>query len=97
MAQFLFGRQAICHKKIASGKGRIFRSGQPASYMAWQPGTDNLALALNDGPIQLISADDGTNLALTPSYPTVRDLRWSPDGTYLLFISGEDLVVRKVN
>ena len=39
----------------------------------------------------------GTNLALAPSYPAVRDSRWSPDGTYLLFISGEDLVVRTVN
>ena len=65
--------------------------------MAWRPGTDELALALNDGTIQLISADDGTNVALTSSYPTVRDLRWSPVGTYLLFISGEDMVVRTVN
>jgi hypothetical protein len=55
--------------------------------MAWRPNSNQLALAVADGTITLITADDGSSQILTPALPEVRDLRWSPAGTHLTFVS----------
>jgi hypothetical protein len=64
-----------------------FAAVQPSPHMAWRPNSNQLALAVADGTITLITADDGSSQILTPALPEVRDLRWSPAGTHLTFVS----------
>ena len=67
---------------------------QPSTQISWHPQDDGLVILAEDGSLWLITDLAGDTIEpLTPSLPDVRDLRWSPDGEHLAFVSGPDVYI----
>ncbi len=67
---------------------------QPCARIVWHPQDNGLVILAEDGSLWLVPdrARDAVE-PLTPALPSVRDLRWSPDGEHMAFVSGPDVYV----
>jgi dipeptidyl aminopeptidase/acylaminoacyl peptidase len=62
--------------------------------LAWNPNGERIAFTAEDGSIWQVDYPTLENLEqLTPSSPGVHDMRWSPDGSSIAFISGSDIYI----
>ena len=62
----------------------------------WNPSDNQLVLVAQDGSLWLIDAfSDSEPERISPPMEQVRDLRWSPDGKLISYISGSTLFVVK--
>jgi hypothetical protein len=72
----------------------------PATKIIWSPSGDRIALVTTDGSLWQLDYPNLQNLEqLTSPMPEVKDIFWSPDGTYISFVSDKDiyLVEAEVN
>ncbi len=64
----------------------------------WNPKGDRMVLATADGSLWQLDYPNLQNLEqLTPLMPKVKDIFWSPDGTYISFVSDKDIYVVDTN
>ena len=71
---------------------------QPSVDVFWHPQGDGLAVLAQDGGLWWISdLTTDTTEPLTPPLPGVHDVRWSPDGSHLAFVSGTDVYVVSIS
>lgn len=67
---------------------------EPVTRVFWRPQGDSLAVLADDGsPWWIPDLAVASVESLTPPLPAVRDLRWSPNGERLAFVSATDLYV----
>jgi Tol biopolymer transport system component len=66
--------------------------------LIWNPQGTALAIPLKDRGLWLLpSLAASTNLVqITPALPEIHSVRWSPDGSQIAFISGEDVYIVSV-
>ena len=65
-----------------------------ASQIIWSPKGDRIALATVDGSLwQMDYPKLGKLEQLTPPMAKMKDIRWSPDGAYLSFVSDKDIYI----
>jgi hypothetical protein len=77
----------------AVGQSRALPNLQATYQLAWRPGSSTLAVALSEGTIRLIEAAAGEGETISPPYPEVRALRGTPQGTYLSWVTEQDVIV----
>ena len=66
----------------------------PYGNVVWNPKGEKLALVAEDGGIWQVDYPKLENLEqLTPSLPDIHDVKWSPDGISISFISGSDIYI----
>ncbi len=81
----------------ATHASRLTLLPQPSASVIWNPQGDSLAILADDGSLWWIpnpGADDVEQITLP--LPDVRDVRWSPSGAHLAFISGTEVYVVRV-
>jgi hypothetical protein len=67
---------------------------QPAINIYWPLQGDSLAVLAQDGSLWWLADAAADRVEqLTPPLPEVRDVKWSPDGDKLAFVSGPDVYV----
>jgi Tol biopolymer transport system component len=71
---------------------------EPGTRVFWRPQGNGLTVQATDGSLWWIP-DMAVDHAeqLTPPLPMIRDVRWSPDGERLAFVSATDLYVVDVH
>ena len=83
--------------EVATHASRIVLLPQPSASVVWGPHGDGLAVLAADGSLWWVPDPAIDHVEqLTPPLPNVRDVRWSPSGTHLAFISGRDVYVVRV-
>lgn len=71
---------------------------QPANAISWHPQGIGLAILADDGSLWWIPDPSANRVEqLTPPLPEVRDVKWSPNGDKLAFVSGVDVYIVTVN
>jgi len=71
---------------------------QPATQVVWHPNNVGLTAVSNDGSLWWIADPKINHIEqLTASLPEVRDVKWSPSGDKLAFVSGLDVYVVNVS
>jgi WD40 repeat protein len=85
------------HVVAGDGTGDVDQSGGPAAARvapAWRPGARHvLAYATTRGRVYVLDTDSGSLLWRSASYARPRALAWSPDGTRLLLVTRDKVVV----
>jgi hypothetical protein len=99
-AQLAFVRadgQAVVTADLANSTVFQVKLLQPAGTVVWNPQGNSLVVLAEDGSLWWVP-DPGVDRVeqLTPPLPEVRDVRWSPSGDQIAFISDKDVYVVRV-
>ena len=85
------------HVVAGDGTGDVDQNGGPAAARvapAWRPGPRHvLAYATTRGRVYVLDTEAGSLLWRSAPYPRPRVLAWSPDGTRLLLVTQDKVVV----
>jgi hypothetical protein len=86
--------QSLITLKVATNASQITLLPQPFVSVFWNPQGDALALLATDGSLWWVPDFNTDQIEqLTPPLPAPRDIRWSPSGTHLAFVSGPDIYI----
>lgn len=89
--------QTFITLEAATHASRVVLLPQAFVSLAWNPLSNSLAVVAEDGSVWWVPDPNVDYVEqLTPPLPNVRDLRWSPSGSHLAFVSGPDVYVVEV-
>jgi WD40 repeat protein len=96
LAYFSDDGKTLITLEAATRASRVVLLPQPFVSAVWSLQGDMLAVIAEDGSVWAASPALGQAQQLTPPLPNVRDVRWSPSGNQLAFVSGADVYVVSV-
>lgn len=96
------GDQRVLAVSLGTARLQEVTAGVADAVASWSPDGRRLAYIRGDpeqgtGEIRVLDMASGTDVAVTPSLPTVSRATWSPDGTQLAFDSDADLWLAAVD
>ncbi|MBM2851103.1 MAG: hypothetical protein HW418_4045, partial [Anaerolineales bacterium] len=89
--------RAVITLEPATRASRLTLLPQSSTSVIWGPHSDQFAVLAGDGSLWWIPNPGADYVEqITLPLPNVRDVRWSPSGTHLAFVSGMDVYVVRV-
>ena len=96
-ALFLFDVENLSYQ-ILNLPPEFYEAYSDATKIIWDPKGDRMVLVTVDGSLWQLDFPSLKNMEqLTPPMPKVKDIFWSPDGTYISFVSDKDIYIVDAN
>ena len=94
---FLFDVEALSYQML-NLPSEFYETYSNATKIIWNPNGDRMVLVTVDGSLWQLDYPNLQNLEeLTLPMPKVKDIFWSPDGTYISFVSDKEIYIVDMN